>query len=353
MDSPQLQGAIAMASVCAILSYFVGFSTEVVIAGSLIVLLLSFLNTIFNGDAYPGIFLHHLAIAIHFGFVAVGTYYIFEFFLLDMLDGLLFDLDWISDTYFTVIKSSIVAIAYVVVYLCVVWSAEYIHRSAEKAEFFDRIFENEELSSYFLGDDDRYPDGYHVIQKSIYFKLSRGVTENWWALDSEELERSIESEELETTYRFNLISDNDQLETDSSDDIWLGALTISTKSLELSGPGGETDFFSQFETSNGDWSVLLGSDPTWDKVRKAKRSFLENGGVVQWEGRSFIHLNFEINEDQFQSIIFTDKEFLYMVSVRIWKFGDGASQILNSFYNLKVRGWRSMGELIIRASEKG
>lgn len=351
---PTLQGVIVGALVFSVAFYFFGDAIEVMVAAWLVTCLLGAVIDIFNNGSYPGMVLDRVAMGIHFGITVGAAYYLVFIFLNDVTKDFLSGSEWFDGKYFLYIEIIVFVSVFIFVFNIFSWAAEKTYGRAGFESFFDRIIDNGALASYFLGDDNHYVDGYHEIRKTIYFKLLGGISSDYWSLDTEMLANSGQAEGEATTYRFNLFAYDSKDQVDSSNDLWLGSLCIRFAPINLDEGESEASFLGQFEAASGGLSKLTEAVPDLESDQSSmdKLSLQTNGDVLYLEEKAFIFLNLEINGGQVPTIIFIQDEYLYTLSAKYLEGKSGASQILGTLHNLRVRGWRSMGELIAFASVK-
>ena len=353
-DYPSLRGLVIAALVVTVALYFFGGGIETMVAACLVTFLLLAVIDVFNNGLYPGIVLKHVAMGIHFAGIGAFSYYLAQLARNDVTQIFLSGFEWFDEKYLHFVGVIVFVGAAFLFFSIFSWAAEKTHGRAGFESFFDRIIDNGALASYFLGDDNHYVDGYHEIRKTIYFKLLGGISSDYWSLDTEMLANSGQAEGEATTYRFNLFAYDSKDQVDSSNDLWLGSLCIRFAPINLDEGESEASFLGQFEAASGGLSKLTEAVPGLESDQSSmdKLSLQTNGDVLYLEEKAFIFLNLEINGGQVPTIIFIQDEYLYTLSAKYLEGKSGASQILGTLHNLRVRGWRSMGELIAFASVK-
>lgn len=233
--------------------------------------------------------------------------------------------------------------AFVLLYLILITVLEKLastYHDRPEFRFADAVHSIGGLKTHLLGEDDLYSDGYHVIDEAIYFKLARGEGYKDWDFDTDRLTGMLEAEDGVRAYSFTLRKADINPASSEANEDYLGSLGIVSIPIKTTEFKSESAFI---EAVNSSLKQLSEAVPEYDITGDEEKD--DPDETLEIDGKYFFYDSTEEVDGIALASVFATAGNLYVV-IAMSSSGEAIPvELLNTFLDLKVRGWRSMSEL--------
>jgi hypothetical protein len=234
--------------------------------------------------------------------------------------------------------------AFVLLYLILITVFEKLastYHDDPEFRFADSVHSIGGLKTHLLGGDDLYSDGYHVLDEAIYFKLAHGEGNKTWEFDIDRLTGMLEAEHGVRAYSFTLRKADINPASGETNDDHLGSLGIVSVPIETTEFKSESAFI---EAVNASEKKLFEAMPEYDLSDDEEED--DPDGILKIDGKFFSYASVDAAHGIAHASVFAIAGNLYQVVIASSSPGEAIpDELLNTFFDLKVRGWRSMSEL--------